>query len=96
MREVPNLRITVDKSPLKESALREWTQRSYSPIKTSPTPSLMDETSKSDRQSAVLSKLAKKLERGSYRANQLSRQSNKFRSLSPINFDGAQIIGKPN
>ena len=73
MREIPNLRITVDKSPLKESALREWTQRSYSPIKTSPTASLMDESSKSDRQTAILSKLAKKLERGSYRANQLSR-----------------------
>ena len=49
MREMPNLRITVDKSPLKESALREWTQRSFSPIKTSPTPRLMDDTPNSDR-----------------------------------------------
>ena len=86
MGEMPNLRINVGTSPLKESVLKEWTQRSYSPIKTSPTPSLMDEK---DRQSVLLSKLAKKLERGTYRANQLSRQSNKFRSLSPINFDGA-------
>ena len=73
MREMPNLRINVDKSLPKESALKELTQRSYSPIKTSPSHSPIDETLKSDRQFAILSKLAKKLERGSYRANQLSR-----------------------